>query len=301
LKNGRESEWTDTGQQTGLHRLNALDWLLCDAVTRNNIQCAEWLLTRGANPNAKRRWTSHSLHEETLRRDFTEMGDLLVRFGTTPSALNLSDEEAFVAACLRLDPDEVQATLRKHPEYLHSPAAIFAAAERDRADVVEFLLDLGVPIEIEDKQRQRPLHAAAGANALRVAQLLIDRGAEIDPRESNWDNTPLGHAAYSQKREMIELLSRYSRDVFELAFLGNAERLRDVLSAQPELAKARDKSGATPLFWVQDDRTALEIIELFLAHGADPTVRLKDGKTAADLLSRQGLEEAARLLRAEVG
>lgn len=151
--------------------------------------------------------------------------------------------------------------------------------------------------EIEDQQMQRPLHVAAGHEAFRVAQLLIDRGAEMDPRETNWDATPLGYAVYGQDRQMIELLSRYTRDVFELTLLGNVERLREALDAQPELAKARDKSGATPLFWVRDEETAVEMIERLLIHGADSTVRLKDGETAADQLRRQGLEETANALR----
>ena len=38
-----------------------------------------------------------------------------------------------------------------HPEYLRSPTAMFAAAQQDRADVVAFLLDLGMSVEIEDE------------------------------------------------------------------------------------------------------------------------------------------------------
>ena len=39
----------------------------------------------------------------------------------------------------------------------------------DRADVVAFLLDLGTPIEVEDAQKQRPLHVAAANDAVDVA------------------------------------------------------------------------------------------------------------------------------------
>jgi ankyrin repeat protein len=41
---------------------------------------------------------------------------------------------------------------------------------------------------------------------------------------------------------------------------------------------------STPLSWLPDDEaTAKEIVELLLAHGADPAFRRKDGKTAADV------------------
>ena len=84
------------------------------------------------------------------------MAELLARYGATPVQVALSGIEAFTAACFRLDREEALAHLNKHPDYLHSHVPIFAAARRDRADVVEFMLDLGVPIEIEDETRQRP-------------------------------------------------------------------------------------------------------------------------------------------------
>ena len=61
--------------------------------------------------------------------------------------------------------------------------AMFEAAKRDRPDVLALLLDLGVSLEIADEHNTRALHHAAGANALRAATFLIERGAEIDPRE----------------------------------------------------------------------------------------------------------------------
>jgi ankyrin repeat protein len=190
--------------------------------------------------------------------------------------------------------------LAQHPEYLRSPKAIFAAAKRDRADVVEFLLDLGVSIEIEDAQRQRPLHIAAGNDALRVAALLIERGAEIDPVELNWNNTPIDWAVYCEYPRMIELLGRYTRDVGNLAFIGNVARLRELLAAEPRLAKLN--WGSTPLFWLpEDEEKAVEIVELFLANGADAGFRQKDGRTAADVARRRGLDDAAAKLAAAAG
>ena len=38
---------------------------------------------------------------------------------------------------------------------------MFAAAKRDRDDVVAFLLDLGVPAGVENARKERTLHVAA--------------------------------------------------------------------------------------------------------------------------------------------
>jgi ankyrin repeat protein len=194
-KSGRpfdaDPEWS--GINMGGYGLGAR-YLLSEAIATNNLALAEWLLKRGANPNAAPpphpNQPKHSLHEDALRRGYTEIAELLVRYGATPSGYIREGVAAFADVCFRLDEQGARALIAQHPEYLNSTIPIFAAAKRDRADVVAFLLDLGTPIEIADESQQRPLHVAAYSNALRVAQLLIDRGAELEPVENNWTNTP---------------------------------------------------------------------------------------------------------------
>src|SRR2546425_4943623 len=109
---------------------------------------------------------------------------------------------------------------------MRAPAAIFGAGRQDRGEAVAFLLDLGTPIEVEDAKKQRPLHVAAANDALDAAELLIQRGAEVDPYELNYNNTPLDFAVYHEYPRLVDLLSRHSRDVWNLAFIGDVDRLR---------------------------------------------------------------------------
>ena len=98
---------------------------------------------------------------------------------------------------------------------------------------------------------------------------------------------------------MIEFLTPLSRDVWALTFLGNVGRVREVLAAEPKLAKSRGEDE-TPLMWLPDDEArAREIAEMLLAGGADPTVRNKQGQTAADLADIRGLDSVAALLRSK--
>jgi len=305
MKTGREAAWADPNWamlDMGGYGCGAR-FLLELALKKNDMRLAQWLLAGGANPEAApatdRRFPKRSLYEEALLQGLNEMADLLVRHGATPRVPVLNDEESFVAACYRLDREEARAHLEQHPEYLQSTVAIFAAARRDRADVVEFLLDLGVSIEVHDDHNTRTLHQAAAHNALQVAQLLIERGAEIDPRETCWGAAPIGWAAHGDRVEMIELLSHFSRNVWTLAFRGYLDRLREVLAAEPELAKAVAKDGITPLWWLPDDEAkALEIVNLFMSHGADPSLRSKEGRTAADWASKRGMRDVAVVLAA---
>jgi ankyrin repeat protein len=306
VKTGRQADWDDPEWSMIDERGYGLGarYLLDVAVSHDNLELAEWILTHGASPNPlpppHPRVTKYTLHEEALRRGFTEMADLLVRFGATPSGFVLDGEQAVAAACFELDRSKALSMLEQHPEYLQSAIALQAAAKRDRVDVVQLLLELGVSPDVEDPKqgRQRALHVAAYDDSPRVAALLIERGAEIDPVETNWGNTPLDTAVYAQNPRMIELLGRFSRDIWNLTFTGKVERVRDVLSSQPGLAKVASREYGTPLMWLPDDEArAIEIVLLFIAHGADPALRNSEGKTAADRASERGMDDVAALLR----
>src|ERR1043165_7750635 len=173
------------------------------------------------------------------------------------------------------------------------------AAKYDRADVVELLLDLGVSPDIENSGGgDRPLHTAAYSGSEAVVDMLIRRGAKIDPVDKVHDATPLWFAMWAQRTRIITLLARYSRDVWALSFTGHVERGREVLRAEPRFATMSGDS--TPLFWLpEDEQQAVEIVEMFLALGADASFRRKDdGLTAGEVARRRGLDAAADLLAA---
>ncbi len=271
------------------------------ALRKRNLKLAEWVLAHGANPNAApardKRFPKITLFQEALRQGFTEMADLLEQHGATVTAAQFTDRERLTPASLRLDGAAVRKLFDRHPEFKQLPDPMFAAAEHDRADVVTLLLDLGVSADVRDANNERPLHRAALKNALGVAKLLLERGAEIDPRDRRYHATPLGWATHADHAGMVAFLGRFSRDFRLLCFNGSVERVRDLLAEDPGLAKQVDATGATPLWWLpDDDARAGEVIEGLMKAGADPTVTNKDGQTAADAARRRGLTGAAARL-----
>jgi uncharacterized protein len=159
------------------------------------------------------------------------------------------------------------------------------------------LLDLGTSPDVESPAGERALHVAAYEDAADVGELLVARGAQVDPIGRQYDNTPLGGAMHCQSARMIALLARHSRSAWEVGYSGHVDRLRELLTEKPERARGYD--GETLLMYLppDDETKAMEAATLLLEHGADPTVRDPQGKTAADRAELNAMYRVAALLR----
>jgi len=112
-----------------------------------------------------------------------------------------------------------------------------------------------------------------------VAAHDIERGADVDAVERQYNSTPLGHANYQGRKEMVAVLVPHSRDIRGLCFAGALDRLAELLSTDSSLANALSR-GEAPLFALpDDDELAVEVVELLLAHQANPEVKNSAGFT----------------------
>jgi hypothetical protein len=82
-------------------------FLLETAVKKRDLLLAEWLLARGANPDAPpardKRFPKRSLYELAQMEGLPEMAELLTRYGASRSTPALDEDERFIEACFRLD------------------------------------------------------------------------------------------------------------------------------------------------------------------------------------------------------
>lgn len=271
-----------------------LDYLIGNAVSRNHVKRTRWLLEHGAQATARHSYSKRNLHTEALLGGFTALAQLLLDFGAQPETLD--GVHAFHVACMSGDRDTAQRLTAVDPEYLKYPGPMYNASESDRTDVVELLLELGVSPDVEHGS-WTGLHGCAHNGSVRVAKLLIERGATVDIREQKYHSTPLGHAVWAGQHAMIDLLSAVSRDVIALVRAGKLERLRTLLDEDPKLAQAT-RDGRTPLFFLTaPEERAIAIAELLLGHGVDPKFKDADDQTAPDAAAKAGLEELADVLR----
>ncbi len=303
-RHGRSADWNDPewrmfdmgGYGSGAR------WHLEIAIEHGDLALAEWCLTHGASPNLPpgphRRGWGRPLYDEAMLRGRTELAELLVRHGAVRTAIALDPKQALVAACRTSDTPMIRDEIERHPAFLETSEPLFAAAAHNQRAAAELLLDLGTSPDVESAEGERALHIAAYSDSVDVAELLIARGAQVDPIGRRYDNTPLGGAMHCRSVRMIDLLCRHSRSVWEVGYAGNVERVRQLLAERPDAARATG-DGETLLMWLppDDESRALELAQLLLDHGADATVRDPQNMTAADRAEQNAMFEVAALLR----
>lgn len=92
------------------------------------------------------------------------------------------------------------------------------AAAAGHIEMIHYLLDLGVPVNLafEGRVRSVPLVMAAGNGRLNVVRLLVERGAAVNPAGSR--HTPLDAALMAGRDEVADYLrSAGAKTAAELA------------------------------------------------------------------------------------
>ena len=182
------ANWDDGGQ------MKILDYLLGQAAQQGFTDRVALLLKHGAAPDGRNHYNKRSHLENARLNGHLEIARLLERHGAT--ALQLTGEEQFRAACLAGGEPEARRLLAAHPAAREQPGTLTAAAEHGNLPAVRLALDLGLPIDGAGRDGFTPLHHAARAGQLAVAQELVARGAPLDARDKIYGGTPLNHASH---------------------------------------------------------------------------------------------------------
>jgi cytohesin len=159
-------------------------------------------------------------------------------------------------------------------------APLHIAAERGRLDLVQVLIERGADVNIRDSQGRTPLHAAAIGGNAEVIRLLIKLGADVNARD-NYGETPL-HLVAAEG-------AAYPHPSYE-------EAAKALLDAGADV-NARNADGKTPLHIASVGNPAL--VKLFIERGADVNAQDNSGKTPLHYAVEWGsLLAAAALLKA---
>jgi hypothetical protein len=204
------------------------------------------------------------------------------RSGHSMSTMRPEDPEAvplYYAASLRF-PDLVERLIVEHPEHVNARGGmhetpIHAAVNPGHVKILSLLIEHGA--DMEGKSRTinggTPLNRAAWYGRLEVGQCLLDRGANIDGRDSD-GHTPLIHAVLEGHVEFARMLLEHGAAV-----------------------DARGSHDRTSLHWAIQ-REKPQLVQLLLEHGADVNVRDERDHTPFKSASLCGSQEIVELMSA---
>ena len=258
------------------------DW--ADPVRRLNI--VKELVAAGANVNARRKDEAIDLLQLALGYHLingtpciaTDVAALLIENGANvvvdeswnpifPAAGDHRDDDTLVRKLSSIGlgcnvTDESGDT----PLHLVSQPSIAAA-----------LLDCGADLHARNARDQAPLHSACEKVAIKVAMVLLTKGAVVDDpiKEDRW--TPLLFAAGGAKSlELCQLLVAHGANI-----------------------TARAKDGLTPLHRAVSS-AELELAKYFLDQGADINAALEHGQSVLHSACHLAMEDAKTILTRQI-
>ena len=235
-----------------------------EAIQRIQENHPRWAKASAAEIRAARFSLSHAQLVIAREYGFAGWPELKARVG--PLALEPGDPiELFKQAAAADDAALVRELLERHPELkakINDPVACFDAPAITRArsrQMLDVLLAAGADINAKSRWWAGGFGLLHGANP-DLAAYAIERGAVVDV-----------HAA---------------------ARLGMIERLRALISANPELVNARGGDGQTPLHFAG----TVAVAEYLLDHGADIEARDVDHESTPAQYMVRDRQEVLRYL-----
>jgi len=166
------------------------------------------------------------------------------------------------------------------------PQLFDAVAEGD-ADAVKAMLDRDPQLVNARHDGASPLHFAALENQREIVDILLASGADLEARDDEFNMTPIGWANEKGHGEMVEHIYRKGARVnlVSAVAFGLEDRVRELLVDNGDSINETDHYG-TPIheasLWGHS-----VIVEILLAHGADPELKNAHGETAIEIARKQ--------------
>lgn len=244
------------------------------AVKGNYGEVAHSLVKAGANPNTEYvddEGKSHNLLFDAIMVENDDFAQMLVEKGATLDYKDDKKVSTLLQASHRGLSNITEKLLARSskPEYLNDPSEdgitpLIAASSEGHVEVVKQLVAANANVNAVDKDGTSALMAAAARGHFEVVGELVKAKPEVNSQ--NKDGHTALMFAYNGKNQVETLWERYTQ------FLAEAEKKdsNDV-----------DDGGTGPVIKeALDNHNAL--IELLMKHGADVSLKDKEGHTAAD-------------------
>ena len=189
---------------------------------------------------------------------------------------------------------------------LDGSSALFKAAEAGRLPMVRLLMERGADINLPGRNGISPLSAAAYMGSAPIVQLFIDKGADpkaIDSTQKSAIVYAAGRGFFPVVRLLldhgVDVNAKYGNDLTALmwasgysaeAGVKDVDQVMTLLIERGARLDEQDNRGRTALM-IAAELGHAGAVDLLLAHGADKSLKDKQGKTAGDLTSLTALRD----------
>ena len=253
-----------------------LSQTLFSAVDANCLDLVTRLLDEGASVDARDRLGARPL-SHAARSGHLQIVDLLLAHGAPIDARNLAGS-----------------------------TALYLAAEGSHIAIAQRLIERGADVKLSGRSGITPIAAAAYAGNEIIFDALLARGAD-ERAADDTGKPPIVYAAAGARFSIVKRLlardvdvnARYRNDLTLLMWASGPDELVPEPQALEVVAfllgagahvDDRDDRGRTALMIAAEGGHA-QIANLLLARGADPSLKDKAGKRAADLTVLTALRE----------
>ncbi|MFC1599108.1 ankyrin repeat domain-containing protein [Patescibacteria group bacterium] len=229
------------------------DTPLHDAMDNNSKEVVEFLLQNGADPNiCNKSYQANVLHT-AIEKKRADLIQLLIDYGAKMDGLSYRfpiysrgalgfkvDKErnklmsAMELAALERKSVEIVKILLVNGanQYLNDEdgrtilhrLAQFDGYWEDKCQVAQVLIDAGQPVDLQDGDGNTALHNAVEAKNVKLCELLLKNGADVNAW--NYNATPLIIACARRKPELVETLLLHGADVTLKTKKGKSSALR---------------------------------------------------------------------------
>jgi len=173
------------------------------------VEMLEFLTRHGANINYRSIYNDRTSLDDAIHYGQLEVAEWLLQRGANPEDIT----DTLVAYACRHKGAAIELLLRYGADVngvFEGATALHRAAMMDVVEAVQVLLKHGAHVDAADDEGDTPLHEAA-ARGYKSLQVLLAHGADVS-RQGHHGYTPLHLAAEWGNRSTIELLLAHGAD-----------------------------------------------------------------------------------------
>jgi len=191
----------------------------------------------------------------------------------------------------------------------YTPDAFVDHAKQGNTVIVRFFLEAGMSPDVKDSTGRAALVEAAIMNHAETMNTLLERGADVNARDTSSGETALVRIAWMGHTDTLKMLLDKGADVNAgdnngetaltwAAYAGHSDTVKILIDHGADVNARLHTTGETPLILVAL-RGYTEIVEALLAHGADVNAQNEiNGETALMRASYVGFLDTVKVLLA---